>query len=388
MLELLFLLLPVAAFSGWYIGQKTQRNKNKKNKDLLPSQYFSGMNYLLNEQPDKAVDIFMQMIEIDDEIIETHLLLGSLFRKRGEVDRAIKIHQSLMTKPNLSLERRGVCQLELAKDYISAGVLNRAEELLQDLIEQDQQVITSLEYLIDIYQQAKDWHRARNVAVHLQAASGKCYRNRIAHFYCELAQQAWLEGSFEQAQKYLKKAQNTQKSTVRASILQGNLYSSIGDYKEALRAYQKVHQQDPAFLSEVVASMGRCYQKLNNTEGMIRYLQNQLQARPALHVVLTFSDWLQEQQGSQAAWQYVIEYLRKNPSIRGLNHILQLNISAASGKMREDLQHLQEVVDRILTKNPTYRCENCGLSGRVLQWLCPSCQQWETMRPISGLELT
>ena len=236
------------------------------------SKYLSGLNFLLNEQSDKAVDVFLQVLDLDDEMVETHLTLGNLFRRKGEVDRAIKIHQSLIARSALSAEQRALAKYELAKDYIRAGVLDRAEKLLLELVDANEHLEAALSHLLDIYQQSKDWQNAIDVAEKLQVYSKKTLGYQIAHFHCELAQQAWIDGDVDMAKHHLKLAFAANRKCVRASILQGNIEVGLGQFREALKFYKLVCEQDPVFFSEVIHAIGRCYDALEHPDGMFDYL--------------------------------------------------------------------------------------------------------------------
>jgi len=167
MLNLLWLLLPVAAASGWWVARHTELVSQARKKSSLTSDYFKGLNYLVNEQPDKAIEVFIRVVEVDSETIETHLALGSLFRRRGEVDRAIRIHQNLIARPSLNREQRTQALLELGQDYMNAGLLDRAESLFLELVELDAHTVRALQLLADIYEQEKDWQACLDIVEQL-----------------------------------------------------------------------------------------------------------------------------------------------------------------------------------------------------------------------------
>lgn len=249
MLELLFLLLPIAAVSGYVLGKKFTTDKLSKTQGKFSTQYFTGLNYLLNEQPDKAVDFFIEMLDVDDETIETHFTLGSLFRKRGEIDKAIRIHQGLIARASLTKEQRSLALLELARNYVYAGVLDRAEKLLLDLVFSGEQLVPSLTHLSEIYQKERQWEKAINITQRLQTILGGDLVYQIAQFYCELAEQAIKLDNVKEATMRLKQALRENKNCVRASIMQGDLAQRQQDYRAADKAYQRAQQQDPKFMA-------------------------------------------------------------------------------------------------------------------------------------------
>lgn len=366
MWELIFLLLPLAALSGWIIGRRR----------------ISGLADLFGRQPEKGAQLFVQWLESNQETVETHLTLGSLFRRRGEVDKAIGIHQNLITKTTLTEEQRTLSLLELSRDYMRAGLLDRAESILLDLVAEGRELESSFQHLIDIYQQSKDWLRAIEVANKLQTQTKRNMSHHIAHFYCELAEQRFLKGEREGARHYLKQALHINGKCVRASLLLGDMELNIGQFKAAIKAYRQVEHQDKAFISEIVFPLSRCYEELGNPEKMVKYLNTCLQTKPTLSVVLAFSDWLHSSQGPEEAVHFVAEHLRAQPSIQGLDRLVQFSLTTASGMAKTNLALLQELIQKLLANKPLYRCQACGFSGRTLQWQCPGCKRWDVIKPI------
>jgi len=374
MWELLFLLLPLAALSGWWIGRR------------LPVwnavRRLAGLNYLINRQPEKAVDVFVKLLDSNQETIETHLALGGLFRRRGEVDKAIGIHQNLIAKPSLTAEQRALSLLELSRDYMRAGVLDRAENVLLELVNQGSELDAGLQHLIEIYQQSKDWQRAIQAALKLQATTHRDMTPQIAHFYCELAEQHWLKGEQELAHLHIHKARDVNRRSVRASLLLGNMEVQAQNYKLALKAYKRVEKQDPDFLSEIIFPLARCYENLHNPEGMVKYLTEYLRDRPNISVVLSFADWLNKNKSETEASEFVVQHLREYPSLRGLQRLIQFSVVRTEGGAKEELKLIQELIEKMLINKPLYRCQACGFSGRTLQWQCPSCKRWDVIKPI------
>jgi len=375
MWELLFLLLPIAAFSGWFFGRR-RLTANRGIEKLL------GLSDFLSRRPEKSAEAFIEWLDANQESVETHLTLGNLFRRRGEVDKAISIHQNLITKSSLTQEQRALSLLELSRDYMRAGVLDRAENVLKELVNKGLELETSFLHLIDIYQQSKEWLRAIETAEKLEQATHRDMSRHIAHFYCELAEQLWLKGEREAADTYLKRALEVNPKCVRVSILTGDIAANAGDYKVAIKAYQQVQKQDQAFLSEIVVPLARCYESLGNPEGLVKYLTHCLETSPNLSVVLAFSDWLYKTHGEEEAVKFVVEHLQVHPSIRGLSRLMQFTLARAEGAIREDLTILQELMDKVVAHKPLYRCQACGYSGRTLQWQCPGCKRWDVIQPI------
>ncbi len=386
MLELLFLLLPVAAFSGWWIGRRSGGVANERGDARFSSDYFKGLNFLLNEQPDKAIEVFVHMLEVDSETVETHFALGNLFLRRGEVDRAIRIHQNLIARPTLTREQRNQALFELGRDYMRAGLLDRAESLFLELVEDGAYGSPSLQQLVEIYQQEKEWEKAIDTARRLDGRSGKQMRPVIAHFFCELAEMELGKGSSGQAQKMVKKALSEDRSCVRASLIEGGLLLVAGSPKAALKAYKRVEQQDPDYLPEVIEPVQACYSALQRSSEATSFLQDVLQRHGSASIALALVEQLRRQEGEERAVEFMTDYLERHPSVRGMSRLIELKATGSEEAQQQDFAILQNLVDNILTGKPIYKCGNCGFTGRTLHWQCPSCKQWSTIKPIHGIE--
>lgn len=386
MWELSLLLLPVAAASGWLASRHSIRRQEQQNTYDLSSDYFRGLNYLLNEQPDKAIEVFIKMLEIDSETVETHLALGNLFRRRGEVDRAIRIHQNLIARPKLNRQQRTQALLELGQDYMRAGLLDRAETLFQELIEIDDHTVYALRHLIDIYQQEKDWDKAIAAARKLEQATGKSANATLAHYHCELAEQARQHGDNEHARQMLKQALDCDHNCVRASLLQGEIAARSGDYKSAIKSFKCIEHQDPDFLPLVVGPLSACYDKLGLTMEFIHYLTDILPKHNSITLMLALAELVRQQHGDKEATRFITDQLRKRPSVRGLCRLIELNLVHTEGGARENLLILKDFFNRLLEKKPIYHCLKCGFNGIFLHWQCPGCKSWSSIKSIKGLE--
>lgn len=382
MVELFWLLLPVAAWSGWWLASRrppVSRYDTAK-KEYSPS-YFKGLNLLLNEQPDKAIEVFTQLLEVDSETVETHIALGNLFRRRGEVDRAIRIHQNLIARPTLSVEQRAQALLELGQDYMRAGLLDRAEHLFRELLNLPGHHAAALRNLVDIYQTEKDWDQAISVARQLMDAGGGDILDQIAHFHCELAEKALKLQDTQGGLLELRKASNAQKNCVRATLIRGRVELELKRYKDAVRTLNLVDQQDAAFFSEALPLLEQCHRQLGSLDSFIDDIMARLQRRPNVLVILSLSRLLAQRDGEEAAANFLTQQLRNHASIQGMERLIRLRMATAEGKARDDLQLLAEIVEKVLEEGASYRCSKCGFSGQQLHWLCPSCHSWGTSRP-------
>jgi len=385
MLQLLFLLLPVAAVCGWYSGVRFQESK-KDNKYITSNDYFVGLNYLIDEQPDKAVDIFIRMLEVDTDTIEVHLALGNLFRRRGEVDRAIRIHQNLIARPQLLKKQRLQALFELAQDYLSAGVLDRAERLFSELLTTGGNVLGSLNNLINIYQKQKDWQQAIVVAKKLARLGNLEINSAIAHYYCELAEKARSNGSDKKAHSLLKEALYFDPNCARINIILGNIFLADNDYQSAIKAFLQVQEQDADCISEVIDLLADCYKKINAMDEFTAYLQENIAKSPRIYFIIAMTGLIKEGQGDLAAIEYISGHTQKVFSMRGLYYMLGLYISQANIVNQNKLLTLRECIGKLLENKPIYRCVHCGFASKKLYWQCPGCKCWNSVKPIHGPE--
>jgi len=383
--ETLFLLLPVAALSGWIMGRRPLTKKEPKFSDI-PLDYLKGLNFLLDEQPDKAIDLFIQMLEVNNDTVETHLALGSLFRRRGEVDRAIRIHQNLIARPTLLPAQRAHALFELGQDYMKAGLFDRAETLFGELVESSPHSEQALEYLLNIYQQEKDWTNAIKIAQRISIKTSKSFNNIISHFYCEQAETAYKQGEPARAMKLCKKALSINRNSVRASLLEGQIEHDAGNENAAIRALKRIEQQDADYLPEVLGPLLHCYQSLGEPEEMLVYLRDILSRHDAISIMLNLSGLLQFYQDDETAEAFIEEFLHHRPSLRGMDRLIDINIKHAKEPVQEKLRILKSVTSQLLEDKPVYSCHVCGFNGKTLHWQCPGCKRWDTVKPIQGVE--
>lgn len=381
------LLLFAGLFGAWYLGFRVRHESDVTHKVNLPRDYLVGLNFLLNEEPDKAVDVFIKMLEVDSNTVETHLAVGKLFRRRGEVDRAIRIHQNLIARPQLEKIYRDQSLFELGQDYLSAGVLDRAERIFLELVEIKSFAAPALRALLDIYQQEKAWDNAIQTANKLAAATKKNMQHVIAHYYCELADAAFSKGQNEQGNRYLDQALNADKQCVRASLLQAKHDMNKYDYKSALRSLKRIKNQNPDYLSEAIDALASCYDALNEEDKLDEFVMNVLQEHPHIPIVLILSERIRKWKGDKIAANFVADYVRRYPSISGLDLFINLYMANTEGLARDDLFILQGLTKKLLADKPNYQCVSCGFSGKSLHWQCPGCKQWSSVKPLHSLEV-
>ncbi len=370
MIDLLWLLLPVAAASGWLAARYKKTTKN-----FLSPDYFKGLDYLLNEEPDKAIDVFIKFIDVDCDTAETHFALGTFFRRRGEINRAIRIHENLIAKHTLHSQQRNIAMFELAIDYRQAGLLDRAENLLQELAVSDSHQLLALHQLLEIYQQVQDWEGAINTAQHLVKTANEPMHNLIAQYYCEQADSYKQQGKNETALETIQLALKNDPNCVRASLLEAQLALDSGNQKQAISAFRRVEQQDPDYFTEVTEPLQACYEQIGQPDEFTQYLRHILEHYNA--PMLTLTKVVKQQEAD-----FVIQKIKKqSPSVYGIELLLDLTLPKTEGIVHDRLLLLKDMTMQLLKKKPAYQCTRCGFTTKMLCWRCPSCHQWNTVKP-------
>ncbi len=387
MLELLFLLLPIAAAYGWYMGHRSASQRKQEQSNQISQQYVRGLNLLLSEQSDQAVDHFIELLQVDKETIDTHLALGNLFRSRGEVDRAIRIHQNLISRSGLTLEQKNIALQQLAKDYMASGFLDRAERIFEQLVEEPAHKEAALTQLVSIYQQTREWSKAIHYAQQLLKMGKKRMKRPIAHYWCELAVIEQSAANLPKAIQFYKKALTADPRCTRANIELGKIYLADENYKQVIAHLEKVLDQDPDFVSEVLPDLADSYHHLNDEAGLVRFLKRCTEKRTGASVELMLAQIVAQHEGVAEAQSLLTGRLIKNPTMRGFYRLIDYHIEEAEeGRAKSSLQTLQNLVGEQLKVKPHYRCRHCGFSTQSTYWQCPSCKNWGTIKPIRGLD--
>lgn len=388
MYELLLLLLPVAAASGWFAARRSmEKGDDDSRNSALNTRYFKGLNYLLNEQPDKAIDVFVEMLEVDSETVETHIALGSLFRRRGETERAIRIHQNLIARPTLDREQRAQALLELGQDYMKAGLFDRAESLFNELVELHMYQFSALSNLLLIYQQEKDWNTALKTAEKYEARTGKSLRLEQAHFYCELTEEALKQHRHSEAANLLKKAQNTDRSLVRPVLLQAGLEKDKGNFKSAIRLYERAFELDDIAVDEIILPLKDCFIRLGSAQGVRPIINKMYVASGNVSLAITLSDLIEQSEGTEKAIEFMKDFLEQTPDLRVLRQLMNLYLRSGRSETDTDVFSLvRSLLEITLKRTPVYKCGKCGYAANKLLWHCPGCNSWSTMVHVETLQ--
>ncbi len=379
-------LLPLAAVISWWLGRRSVKSLETDNMRRIHPEYFKGLNYVLNEQPDKAIEVFIKMLEVDSETVETHLALANLFRRRGEVDRAIRIHQNLIARPTLNREQRALALLELGMDYMRSGLLDRAESLFKELVETGSHVAQAFRELLEIYQQEKDWDNAIATARRLEAVSDERLTHMIAHFYCEKAEELLEKGEEAGVMENLHKALAIDPDCARASLVEAGTLFKGGKYRQALKAYKRIEKQDPEYLHEAIAPMLECYRNLDGIDEYMEYLEGVVERNGGITSMLMLVQLIAERRGEDEAIRFITSELKKRPTVRGVDRLIEYVMTRAEGATRESLISIKELIGKLLENRAVYKCRQCGFDAKSLHWQCPSCKNWNTVKPVHGVE--
>jgi lipopolysaccharide biosynthesis regulator YciM len=371
------LALPLFFILGWLAARVDIRQVVKESR-TIPTSYFRGLNYLLNEQPDRAIEAFLEVARLDPDTLELHFALGALFRRRGEVDRAIRIHQNLVDRSDLNQEQRLKALYELGQDFLKAGLLDRAEAIFKRL-ETGVHVLDALRHLLDIYVLEKDWEQAIAVAQRLEKLGSPSQNTDTAHYHCELALNAMLRKDGEAARGELETALAINRKAVRASQLLGDLAAQAGDDATAIEHWRRIEQQNPTFLPLVAERLFQAHQRLGRVDQAIDLLQGYLVRQSSADLFHILFNAVAESRGWPAAQQLAAEALKRQPGLRVLDDYLQARTAVAEADL--ETRMAQDLVHRQVSRVAYYQCGHCGFKARQFFWQCPACATWEGLPP-------
>ncbi|MCI4566426.1 lipopolysaccharide assembly protein LapB [Lysobacter sp. CFH 32150] len=376
-----FLLLPIAAATGWLIGRRGGERHSDSQVSRLSTTYFRGLNYLLNEQPDKAIEVFLRIAELDRDTFETQVALGHLFRRRGEVDRAIRLHQALVQRNDLNDQQKVQALLALGEDYMRSGLLDRAETVFSDLVRLDMRAPQALKHLIGIYQAERDWDKAIENATRFEEITGEPMGKLVAQFECELADRHRAAGDVEEAHAAVARAYQADANCVRAGILEGRIELDAGNDSAAIRAFERVARHDPDYLPEILPALLSCYERSSDSPGARSFLAEMIEHYRGVAPVLALTKIVEGEEGVPAARAYLAQQLKDRPSVRGEAALIDLTLAEGADAVAT-LHDLKHITDQLLVRNPSYRCNRCGFGARAHHWQCPSCKEWGSIKPL------
>ncbi len=384
-------LLFIAAALGYVFAKFGDTDEEDVSTEKLNSDYMKGLNYVLNEQSDRAVEVFTRMAELDDEALETHFALGSLFRKRGEVDRAIRVHENLIARPALTRAQKEQAEMALAEDFLSAGLFDRAESMFLTLCDSTEFRLQALEHLRRIYEVTNDWERAVEISRDLDKyrigdpdeALGTAH---VAHYYCEMAEAAWHEKDARKAQALLKKAESVRRPTVRSMLVRANIYTDSGKPVDAVPLYRKVIAATPDLLVEVLPRLAASHRAADTTAELSEYLRDLLEnnndSAAAIAMSAVRDPSIENPEALKALQQFVAadQTLGKLVGAERFDEATEVQRLAMINQVRDALR-------TIVTSRPGYVCSECGYACLIMQWQCPGCHTWESIRPVVRISL-
>ncbi|MGV8893482.1 MAG: lipopolysaccharide assembly protein LapB [Burkholderiaceae bacterium] len=377
--------MPIFFALGW-IAARVDIKQLLSESRSLPRGYFKGLNFLLNEQPDKAIDAFIEVVKLDPETVELHFALGSLFRRRGETERAIRMHQNLLARSDLPQEHRLQALFELGQDYLKAGLLDRAEETFDQLLETSYGA-QAQRALLEIFQREKEWPRAIEAAQGLQQSGAGGRQKEIAQFYCEMAQDALVHTHPDAALALLEKALAADRKSVRATLLIGDVAQAKGDFEGALLAWRRVEQQSVPHVALAAQRLMDGYRSVGRVEEGISLLKFYLAEAPSIDLLEVVFKAEVEFHGVEAAKQLASDELRRTPTLLGLDKLLDARLMDARPEIQPELSMVKHLVHSYAQKLARYQCSHCGFKARQFYWQCPGCNRWETYPPRRTEEL-
>jgi lipopolysaccharide biosynthesis regulator YciM len=384
--ELWWLLgIPVFFGLGWLAARVDIKQLVSESR-TLPRGYFKGLNFLLNEQPDKAIDAFIEIVKLDPETVDLHFALGNLFRRRGETERAIRVHQNLLARPDLPPEQRTQAQFELGEDYLKAGLLDRAEENFNYLIDTPYAAQAG-RALLEIYQREKEWPRAIEAARSLQQSGAGGRQREIAQFYCELAQDELVRSHADEAMKLLEQALAADRKSVRATMLLGDAFLLKDDLEGALAVWRRVEHQSVPHVALVAKRLMDGHERVGRMREGINLLCAYLAEAPSIDLLEVVFKGVLELDGVEAANKLVSEELRRTPTLLGLDKFLEARLMNAPAEIQPELAVIKTLVHSYTQKLARYQCSHCGFKARQFYWQCPGCNRWETYPPRRTEEL-
>ncbi|MCB5183892.1 lipopolysaccharide assembly protein LapB [Methylobacillus gramineus] len=372
------LALPLFFTLGW-LAARVDINQLLTESTALPAAYFKGLNFLISDQHDKAIEAFIEAVQANAESMELHFALGSLFRRRGEVDRAIHLHLNLLERKELPDQQKQAVMAELAQDYLKAGLFDRAEELFTSLHDSRYKQ-TALRALLEIYIREREWNNAIKSAIELERLSGISFRKEVAQFHCEIAMKAILEHDTHTARHSLETAIEADKRCVRANIMLGDLEAANGTHKLAISYWKRVEFQQAEYLGLVAPKLLSSYKAQGNLDEGIALLKTYLQSYKLASILNLVYETTLTEEGPASAEKLARDELSRKPSLQTLDQFLRAQ-SLLEDANQQDALLMQQTVRYAIGNRSAHYCDQCGFRARNFHWQCPACNAWESLSP-------
>jgi lipopolysaccharide biosynthesis regulator YciM len=382
-----FLLAAIfIVFGALAFGYKIYLDRDRELPPRISADYIRGLNLVLSRKTDEALELFIQMAKVDEDTLETHFALGHLFRRRGEVERAIRVHENLLARPNLNEMQRHQAVYSLAEDYLGAGLFDRAEKLFAELTDSPTVAENALEKLVYIYEREREWLKAIEAQRKLEMLRG-AKTTQVAHYYCELADQARANGNPELAREYLRNTVRSESGQLRGTLIRAALAQEERDFTQAIGLYEQTIEKDRSFITEVLAPLMDCYRSIDKLPYFEAKIDRWVGADATLRRDFAFAAILGELTLLSPALASCVEtFVLDNPVLATLVNAAELK-GLPPDERRKAIERITVGLRQIASSSARYRCGNCGYSTQRFIWHCPSCKLWETVRPIKSLPL-
>ena len=382
-------LIPIVFALGWLGARwdmRLERREHELERLAQQKSTFKGLNLLLNEQPDKAIDALVQVAKLDPETTELHFALGNLFRRRGETERAIRVHQHLSTRDDLPSRHRDHAAYELGRDFLKAGLLDRAEVSLNQVSPNSKYGIPAKESLLEMYEIEKDWKKATIASRELEKLQSKDRSKEIAHFHCELAVEALAKKNFEQAAREIAHAIEAVPGHPRATILRGDLLIAQNQTRHAIQVWSTIAKEYPAYLPLMADRWMLAHESLNESEQGLNQLIDCLATQAGGELLDIVFKHVLKLKGPLAAEALASGVMKHTPSLTAMALRIQAQLEKAgqSSEHQEDLKASLGLLKQRTNSLARYTCGNCGFRARRFYWQCPGCNHWEAYSPKRG----
>jgi lipopolysaccharide assembly protein B len=392
-----YLFLLIAICAGWLLGRlgsaRTARARTSTKSDLFQD-YFVGLNYLLNDEPDEAIDTFIKALEINSDTVETHLALGALLRRRGKVDKAINVHQALLARPNLGRDFSNSVRLQLALNYIAAGLLDRAERLLKEVLDDGGEARwDALKQLITIYQTEKEWENAISYSSKLlkntRFKKDSALLGAAAHYCCELAEYYLQDNSVAQARAEIKRAFTFERKSIRAMLLLAKIEQLEGNHKAAIKELLRVRAARPEFIGQLLEPLALSHRQLGSQADFEKLLKAMVLEDNSSEAALMLTKITSAKSGNAEAIEFLKRHLESlsshSYSQNALVALLGLQLDGVDEDVASSLESLLNLMKEQALRSFEYRCQQCGFETKSFFWMCPSCKTWDNSRPLGEL---
>jgi lipopolysaccharide biosynthesis regulator YciM len=372
------LILPLFFTLGW-VAARVDIKQLIAESTTLPAAYFKGLNFLIGDHHNKAVEAFSEAIHANSDSLELHFALGSLFRRTGETERAINMHLNLLDKKELTENQKDAVKAELAQDYLKAGLYDRAEELFKNL--KDKRYLQpALSALLEIYVREREWLQAIEIATELERLSGIPFRKEIAQYHCELAMNAMIDQQSDQVRYHLANALNANKKCVRANVLLGDLEMQSGSHAAAISHWKHIEFQNPEYLGLIAPKLLQSYAAIEKSKEGIALLKTYLESYKLPSLMSALYEATIAEEGAESAATLARNELIRQPSLQTLDQLLQARaMSDKNSKNYEDIQLMQQTVRNAIGNRAAYHCDQCGFRAKQYHWQCPACNAWESL---------